>query len=196
MGLMKGAGMSAIAICLLVGSTAGVAAQEEADSMAPAFFSLEYDGGPEEYASDAAARVVVAFRQPLKASDPRASGLLTTGQALGDIKSGGNYYVVLSDSVRLVNDGGAWAGTGWDIAAVAGGEAGKKPKKKKSKRAREREESAVLWQLVGEQGYEGLTLFIAGQPHNSKLWGMIVPTDVLPLTPELPAADSEPSAEK
>jgi hypothetical protein len=121
-------------------------------------------------------RVVIS---PFGLTDPRASGTWTQIEDIADVEDGGVIYGAAGSSVRLANDGGAWVGTLRFMSSTdANGEG----------------PVGAFAELVGEGGYEGLSLFIfetfdgdfeAGPASNA----FIVPTDMVPAMPPPPAAE-------
>ena len=139
--------VSIFTIGLLAGSVAGVAAQD-ADV-------FTWDPTPGEEPGTGT----------IEASDPRASGALTIG--LGDALVT-ETLVLGTFSVRLVNDDGAWTGTG----RTFGGD---------------ETQGVTDWAMTGEGGYEGLSLFMFNVEGNEQPWGVIVATDAIPPYPDPPA---------
>ena len=168
-----------LALSLLAGATAGVAAQdEEADAnMAPATFKVDYAGEPAEnleatsteteYGASIRGAGIVDI--PLEAGDPRASGLLTqvgNEEVLGNITA-------TSGRVRIVNDDGAWEGTSTGFLRLKNNPKGGNPYNR----------AASIAILTGEDAYEGLTLVLTETLNEFQ--GYIIPTDALPPVPEL-----------
>ncbi len=171
--------ISILAAGLLAVSAIGVAAQDEADPMAPAQFKVDYDGEPAsfpeaefsetEFGESIRGEGVIDI--PLKAGDSRASGLLTE---IGNQEILGN-SVITSSHLRIVNDDGAWEGTSNGALRLKKKQGGGNPYNR----------GASIAILAGEGAYEGLTLVLA-QTLNE--WhGYIIPTEALPPVPELPA---------
>ena len=79
-------------------------------------------------------------------------------------------------STRVENDGGAWVGTATVPSIGIGVAIG-----------------TAFWELVGEGGYEGLTMFLWGDfVHGPDLLlGIIVPSDSVPDFPPLPDTGAE-----
>lgn len=158
--------------------SAAVAAQDEADPMAPAYFT--YTVGVVEEPSRGNPMVLRDHPQVLtvEATDPRASGLMSTTTNWNTVVLGDEWQVITTaTSERLTNEGGTWTGTGRGV--LTGGE-------------------VLMWTgmdvLTGEGGYEGLTLvmghFMQANVADTN-WGFILPSDQVPPMPDLP----EPSAE-
>jgi hypothetical protein len=111
----------------------------------------------------------------LEATDPRASGQLTTVTNVNQLEVAGGGVAIGNARLRLVNDGGTWTGTTQGIHFVTddGG-------------------ATVVTILSGEDGYEGLTLIMFEYVDDDAQTrrGLIIPSDQLPPLPqpaELPA---------
>ena len=163
----------------------GAAVAPPADPMAPAafFYTSETQGEPnwgdEEVSADG---TVVETRgletvELIEATDPRASGLMTTSQNRTQVEDDGTVVQTMSATVRLNNEGGSWSGPGEMMLAGAD----------------EIIEMAGMTTLAGEGGYEGLTLFLSqgGDFLSQTAWGMIVPSDLVAPMPD----PVEPAAE-
>ena len=166
-----------VILMLTLSLSVAVAAQDEADPMAPAYFT--YTTELVEEPSRGNPMVLRDRPQVLtvEATDPRASGLVTTTTNWNTVVLGDEWKVITTaTSERLTNEGGTWTGTGRGV--LTGGE--------------------VLMMtgmdvLTGEGGYEGLTLVMG---HFMQMnvgdtnWGFILPSDQVPPMPdpvELPA---------
>ena len=162
--------ISILAVGLLAGSAVGVAAQD-ADPMAPSTFTIERSGEPIATGNAGLTTAV----GPVEATDQRASGTLTQVAAgtMVDVSDGDGGRIG-ADAVRLVNEGGSWVGSyrGFLTFPSDGPET-----------------VQFLGELVGEGGYEGLTMFLAetGDTENRRWLGIIVPTDAVSAVPDLPA---------
>ena len=180
---LKSGLVSILAIGLLAGSAVGVAGQDEevADPMAPATFEVGFAGEPPadeldstvtetEYGESRRGEGLVEI--PFEAGDPRASGLLTSvtnEEELGRAVMG-------SSHVRIVNDDGAWEGVGTSLLRLVEDFSGEGPPF---------DRATSLTTLTGEAAYEGLTLIVVNTLDD---WlGYIVPTELLPPAPALPA---------
>ncbi|MGD8485940.1 MAG: hypothetical protein PVG27_02100 [Chloroflexota bacterium] len=170
-------------ILVLIGAWAGVvAAQDVADPMAPAYFTFTLESVTEPGPGDEGGtggefggeqRFVQVDR--VRATDPRASGLLTSAVHLELLEAGGVGLVSGAERVRLANDGGTWSGTAQVFQAVAedGG-------------------ATVMVTLTGQDGYDGLSLVMV-QYYDDAVQtrrGFIIPSDRQPPVPdavELPA---------
>ncbi len=162
-------------ILMLVASlSSAVGAQEtEADSMAPAHFTytLESLVEPSMGDGDGFTREVrgVLEKEEVEASDPRASGLMTTYGHANLVEVDGGGFLVGAMNVALANDGGAWSGTGTVVQIVV-------------------EDGGAMWQavLTGEDGYDGLTLIMTQYYDDNAQTrrGVIVPTDQMPPQPD------------
>ena len=165
-------------ILLLATSLSGVvAAQDEADPMAPAYFTYTT-----ELVEDTPRGNPMVLRDHpqvdrVEATDPRASGLMTSTTNWDTVVLGDEWRVITTAmSLRLTNEGGTWAGTGRDV--MSGGEAML---------------MNTMAVLTGEGGYEGLTLVMGAFMQMNVAdanWGFILPTDQMPPMPD----PVEPSA--
>lgn len=167
-------------IVTTLGAWGGVGgAQEVADSMAPAYFSLtrgaaseSVDGVVQDTDGDGLPelRGQVEVDVPVEASDARASGLWTFTVNADLVGAGGGVVGVDTRSNRLVNDDGAWTGTGTAISAF--GEDG--------------DFVAGLTVLTGEGAYEGLSLIISQSFEDGveSYWGVIFPSSKMPPMPD------------
>ena len=175
---LKTTTISVLAIGLLAGSAVGVAAQEEADGpMAPNWFTWEFVvDGPPEFSTDPATGLPVITVQ-VEATDERASGALTNLEDFAQSEDDERYRVG-STSQRLANDGGTWVGTSRFVAGATAGPSGN-------------DVNGNFTELVGEGGYEGLTMYVfglfEGLDELPVMRGFIVPTDLIPAMPEPPA---------
>lgn len=181
-----------LAIGLLASSTIGVVAQDEAaDPMAPAYFSHDFGDGTTVDIGN----VELKTWPDVKASDPRAEGVLTMAQVKYFIEGDGFDVTVFPQTMRLVNAGGAWTGTGEQAFAFIPDK--QKPGKKPKKNAPISGKTFVhqTWKLTGEGDYEGLLLELYLSLHQNdrkgmlsvKGWGIIVPTDLVVAHPEIPS---------
>jgi hypothetical protein len=175
---LKSTLITAVTIGLLAGSAVGVAAQDgSADPMAPSVFSGLAEGdGPPEFSEDPDTgldRVVF----PWDVTDSRASGTWTQLEDGARVEAGVSDYEVGSSSVRLANDGGAWVGTARLVSSRDPNGEGN---------------VGVFTELVGEGGYEGLSLFmfetVVGEGEVVSN-AFIVPTDMVPAMPPPPPAE-------
>ena len=165
--------ISIFALGLLAGSAVGVAAQDAGtDPLAPSAFSGEasVDGPLEAYFDPETGRGVVVIGE-FNMDDPRASGTLTQIEDGADIEFGGLHYGGHVSSIRIANDGGAWVGTKRLVRGA--GSVG------------------IFNELVGEGGYEGLSLFIfeTGDSEGSVSKAFIVPSDIVLAMPPPPPAE-------
>ena len=163
--------ISILALGLLAGSAVGVAAQDE-DPMAPSTFTMQLADDPVVNTDSAGKRTAVG---PVESTDQRASGTLTQVAASAPVNvADGDGGEIHTDAVRLVNDGGSWLGSNRGFLTFPSDGP---------------PTVQFLGELVGEGGYEGLTLFFAqtGDAEDVRWLGVIVPTDEVPAVPELPA---------
>jgi hypothetical protein len=173
--------ISILAVGLLAGSAVGVVAQDEeaTDPMAPATFGVMFDFPPEttrepivtETPLGESRRGEGLVNLPFKAGDPRATGLFTnvnSQETLGNI-------VASSSRVRIVNENGVWEGTGNGFSRL----------RMKQGEGPPFNRAASIAILSGEGAYEGLTLVLTQTLDH--FHGYIIPTELLPPTPELPA---------
>ena len=168
---IKTISISILALGLLAGSAVGVAGQE-ADPMASSTFTLQRSGEPEVTTDPSGAPIVVG---PVEATDQRASGTHTAvaAGAMVDVADG-DAGRISSDAVRLDNEGGSWVGSNRGFLTFPSDGP---------------ETVQFLGELVGEGGYEGLTMFLAetGYTEDVRWLGVIVPTGDIPAVPDLPA---------
>jgi len=177
--------ISILAISLLAGSVVGVAAQgEEGAEPESATFNVElmWDR-PVEVIVDEASGLVTLVDMPFDASDPRAAGRLTAVWAESDLTEDGLRSVYIKEGLRLVNDGGAWVGTGVRLSV---NEKDQRTRKQKRKGWGKAPLSAYgrFMELTGEGGYEGLSMVVTVRGGEGV--GVIVPTDAVPAQPEPP----------
>ena len=163
--------ISILALGLLTGSTVGVAAQE-ADPMAASTFTAQLVGEP-DISRDAGTGTTTVVSE-WESSDPRASGSRTEvvgGSLTPDDLARGQ---IQRNAVRIVNEGGAWVGSNEGFLTFP--DEGPPTVQ-------------FLSELVGEGGYEGLSLFFAstGDTEDLREIGVIWPTDEVPAIPDLPA---------
>ena len=174
-----------VIVMLVVSLSVTVAAQDEADPLAPAYFTYT-TGRSAEFTEGEVTRIdgtTTEIRggrsagKPVEATDPRASGLLTTVHNADAFRSGDSHYTTFTTSERLVNDGGAWSGTGTSVTAFTS----------EMSLADEFPRSTELTVLTGEGAYEGLMLLLGSSFDGASeaQWGVIVPTDQMPPTPDL-----------
>lgn len=102
----------------------------------------------------------------IEAEDSRASGALTLGIGEALVT---DELTLASVSFRLVNDEGAWVGTGRSVSGDL-----------------ERGQGVDIWEMTGEEAYQGLSLFLFGGQGDDGSWGVIVSTDAIPPYPEVP----------
>jgi hypothetical protein len=147
--------------------------------MAPNWFTWEFlvDGAP-EFSTDPASGLPLITVQ-VAATDGRASGALTSIEDFAQSEDDERYRVG-STGQRLANDGGAWVGTSCFVAGAEAGPSGN-------------DVNGNFTELVGEGGYEGLTMYVFGLFEGLEeppvMRGFIVPTEVIPTMPEPPAAE-------
>lgn len=155
------------------------------DPMAPAAFryTLETQGEPNwgvrQESADGTMLERRGFEQVerLEATDPRASGLMTTSENWTQVEAGGTRVDTTSVMVRLTNDAGSWSGPGERIGAVSD----------------QVMEMAGITTLTGEGDYEGLTLYLgqSGDYLSQTSWGTIVPSELVAPMPEPVEPDEE-----
>jgi hypothetical protein len=91
------------------------------------------------------------------------------------------------EGLWLVNDGGAWVGTGHRFMVDEKDQRTKKQKRKGRGRAPLSAYSRFM-ELTGEGGYEGLSMVVTVRGDEGI--GVIVPTDAVPAQPEPPLAEA------
>ena len=165
--------ISILALGLLAGSAVGVAAQDEADPMASSTFTAQVIGEPELDADPATGLGTMV--STLEATDPRASGTWTQYEAGFPVDvAGGDGGFVGRNTQQVVNDGGSWVGTARGFLTFP---------------ADGPPSVHFFSELVGEGGYEGLTMYFvtSGLLGEAYEGGVIVPSGQVPAFPELPA---------
>ena len=186
---------STLALALLAGSAAGAAAQDdEARAGVPAPIYLSFGGEPEvrEGTTDdpSPGRItvtgIVQTGEEIGATDARLAGGGTTvmsGTTLGDPESAAPPFgddmsapppellTVATVARRIVNDGGAWSGSGYEVEYQPEGDGGPV--------------ISGFEILVGEGDYAGLTLILTSTGEQQLGW--IVPSDALQPVPDIPA---------
>ena len=123
---------AALALGLLGGSTLAVAAQDAAvDAMAPAYFTGDFDGGPdqvipgEETPTPNGMRMegTQFLRIPFEVSDPRIAGTLSVAANGAGAPLPTGFSSLESRSWTITNDGGSWTGLGTNVyTEVDGGQ--------------------------------------------------------------------------
>ncbi len=181
----------AVILLLAISLSVAVAAQDEADPMAPAYFTFqtESSGAFDEGQVTAVDGTTTEIRggiwvdQPVEATDPRASGLMTYVDNADTFTFGDSAATTVTSSVRLVNDGGTWSGTGLSMVAFTSEMA----------LSDEVPRTTGLIVLTGAGGYQGLTLIMSAPDDfdNAANWGVIIPTGGMPPVPD----PMEPPAE-
>jgi hypothetical protein len=169
----------AVAISLLlVGAVSGtIGAEEAGDPRAPAFFTFDEpvalspeedteDEYSDEFAAEMRGEIEVGH---MEATDSRASGVLTSVNNWNQLMVGRGGLAAGATRHRLVNEGGAWSGTGHGFHMIT-----------------ERGGATTMAILTGEGGYEGLTLvmieYADDDTHTRR--GVIVPSDQMPPMPD------------
>ena len=166
--------ISILAVGLLAGSAVGVAAQDEADPMASSTFTAQVIGEPEfiEAEPGTGQGTMVAT---LEATDPRVSGTWSQFEAGVPVEvADGDGGFIGRNAVRVVNDDGSWVGTSRGFLTFPS----------------DGPPNVQFYsELVGEGGYEGLSMFYfqTGLLGEAFEGGVIVPSDGVPAFPELPA---------
>jgi len=168
-------------IVMALAAWGGVAiAEDEADPMAPAYFTLtrgpapESIGGlaPEDLDGDGypELRGQLEVGIPVEASDPRVSGRWTIYVNADVVGVADGTVDMSTTSHRLQNDEGGWSGTGTTISAFGG----------------EGDLATGLTVLTGEGAYEGLSLILSQtyKDGDESYWGIILPSAKVPPTPD------------
>jgi hypothetical protein len=163
--------ISILTVGLLAGSAVAVAAQE-ADSMVPSTFTMRFAGEPDVSTDPGTGATIVVGE--LESTDQRASGTRTEvvgGSTVPVDVAGG---LIQQNAVRIVNDGGSWVGSSRGFMTFPSDGP---------------PTVQFVGELVGEGGYEGLSLFFAqtGDAEDVRVLGVIWPTDEVPAVPDLPA---------
>jgi hypothetical protein len=164
----------AMALALVGVWPAAVGAEDAADPMAPAYFTFTLESVEEspmggEHMDEMEVRGHEEM-DVIEASDPRASGLLTTIANWNWVVHEDTGFMTAATSVRLANESGAWSGTG--RAGLAGVEG--------------RSLLSLMAALTGEGDYEGLSLVMNQYRYADAetFWGVILPSDEVPPMPE------------
>ena len=164
--------ISILTVGLLAGSVVGVAAQDEADPMAPSTFTVQLAGEPRVTTDNTGTTKLVG---EWESTDQRASGTLTQVVASAPVDvADGDSGVIQRLAVQLLNDGGSWVGSSRGFLTFPSDGP---------------ETVQFLGELVGEGAYEGLSLLFAemGVADDVRIIGVIVPTGDIPAVPGLPA---------
>ena len=175
--------ISILALGLLAGSVAGVTAQDEqADPMAPSFFSgtvgddwADLAQAESERRDDGVVEFTGAsYSFPLEANDPRISGRATTIESETDYREGATTLAstgldgtVRTVFVRIVNDNGSWEGEVQNLQIDGLGF-----------------EQTAGW-LTGTDAYEGLSAYWVWDFADGSILGHIT-AEGPPATHELP----------
>lgn len=167
---------AALALALAGAGTGGVGAEEMPDPLAAAYFTFDEPVTEprtedaivhaDEFEAQMRGDVEVAR---LDATDPRASGRLTTVSNVNQLEVTGGGVAIGNARLQLVNDGGTWTGTSQGIHFVTddGG-------------------ATTVAVLTGEDGYERLTLVLYEYADDDAQTrrGLIIPSDQLPPMPQ------------
>ncbi len=179
------AGMVSVGLVASLSLTV-VAQETETDPMAPAYFTFtrgmaSKSIGGEVEAIDGDGFPVLRGQMevdiPVEASDPRASGLWTFALNADFVEAAGGTVGMDTRSNRLVNDDGAWRGTGTAISAFV----------------EDGDFAAGLTVLTGEGAYAGLSLIFSQtyEDGGESYWGIILPSDKVPPFPDPTAPSAE-----
>ena len=164
--------ISILAVALLAGSAVGVAAQV-ADPMAPSTFTVQLVGEP--VVSNDPGTGTTRLVGEWESTEQRASGTLTQVVASTPVDvADGDGGLVQRLAEQLLTDGGSWVGSSRGFLTFPSDGP---------------ETVQFLGELVGEGGYEGLTLLFAetGDTEDVRWLGVIVPSADIPAVPDLPA---------
>ncbi len=172
--------LSGMVILALVGGlSVAVVAQDEADPMAPAYFtftrgmaskSIGGEGEDDDGDGIPELRGQTEVDIPVEASDPRASGLWTFTINAEFVETAGGVVGMDTRSDRLVNDDGFWMGTGMAVSVFG----------------EDDDRAAGLTVLTGEGGYDGLSLILSQSYEDGveSYWGVILPSDKVSPMPD------------
>ena len=171
--------LATVVMMMTLAGWGGVASAEEAaDPMAPAFFTFDEpvslspeEEAEDEYSDEFAAEVRGEIEiGHMEATDPRATGVLTSVNNWNRLLVGRGGLAAGTTRLRLANDGGAWSGTGQGFHMVS-----------------DRGGATYMAVLTGEGGYEGLTLAMVEYADDDAQTrrGVIFPSDQLPPIPDL-----------
>lgn len=171
--------LGAIAVGLVVGSSVGVLAQDEQSGAASAVYATGTIGWPpaeivepevERVPGGNDERGLMLVDLPVEFSDARLSGRLTvSGNGATRELAEGRAWIE-SRTHRIVNDGGAWAGSGYLVRTSSDEPA--------------IDQESML--LVGEGGYEGLIayVFLDAPPEGESKWEALILEAEQPPLPE------------
>ena len=173
------AALAAVLSLVLLGMVGvAIGAEETPDPMAPAFFTFgepvplsPEEEAEDEYSDEFAAEVRGEIEvDRMEATDPRATGVLTSVNNWNRLLVGRGGLAAGTTRLRLANDGGAWSGTGQGFHMVS-----------------DRGGATYMAVLTGEGGYEGLTLAMVEYADDDAQTrrGVIFPSDQLPPIPDL-----------
>ena len=162
---------AAIAVGVMVGSSMGVTAQDEEPGTASAAYATGTIGWPpaeivepkvEQVPGGNDERGLMLIDLPVEFSDPRLSGMLTiSGNGTTREFEDGRAWIE-SRTHRIVNDDGAWAGSGYLVRATS------------DELGIGIDQESML--LVGEGGYEGLIayVFLDAPPEGESKWEALI----------------------
>ena len=109
----------------------------------------------------------------LEASDPRLSGEGSVRNAGLPLPSDEVFVVLVTQSLRIANEEGAWTGGGWLYAVPSEDEGGVG-------------QDEPTWVLTGEGAYEGLTAMLRPDFSEEGSFGGVIVEAEPPAAPPLP----------
>jgi hypothetical protein len=165
---LKSGLITVIAIGLLAGSAIGVASQDEGEA-AYVTGKLAVDGGSCTEDNGEWNECPLT----LEASDPRLSGAGSVRNAGLPLPGDEVFIVLVTQSLRIVNEEGAWTGGGWLYAVPSEEEGGVG-----------RDEPT--WVLTGEGAYEGLTAMLRPVISEEGSFGGVIVAAEPPAAPPVP----------
>jgi len=173
---------TAFAVSVAASLPVGVAAQEEASEPQPLTYATGTAGEPAEYVTPTEERSLDGIKQmrslgiidiPLELSDPRLSGLLTISAngAAQDFYDG--FAALEPRTYRIVNDDGAWAGSGNHVEAV-----------RRSEGVPVIDQDSLV--LAGEGAYEGLLAHVFLEGTRGEVQAVIITAEMPPAPDPVP----------
>lgn len=160
--------ISILASGLLAGSAVAVAAQDGAGS-AYVTGTLAVDGGNCTEDNGEWNECPMS----LEASDPRLSGEGSVRNAGVPLPSDEVFIVLVTQSLRIANEEGAWTGGGWLYAVPSEDEGGVG-------------QDEPTWVLTGEGAYEGLTAMLRPELSEEGSFGGVIVEAEVPAAPPVP----------
>jgi hypothetical protein len=179
--------IAATTLGLLLGSSAGVVAQDEQPDVSPVAYSTGIAGDVPETVDPAQRRTADGQLQirglqlldiPVTFTDPRLSGLLTISSNGAGRDFADGFARLEPRTYRIDNDEGSWTGSGERILAVT----------VRAPRPLINHESMVLF---GEGAYDGLVAYVFIELANAapELEAVVMQIEMAPLPEPIPAKE-------